>query len=220
MPLIEQARVSGRTWWEALLLSGLAFVEYTAGDHVAVDRTLMRMRECQERTVSTRCSRIAASRSMSSRSSRSTSRGGRARYRAARGPRPGLPSPLDLCNAAACPGARARGGGGRRRGADGARRARSRGRLASSVRPRPGRTSSAAGSTGGPGSAARRRRRSVGLSSSSQSSVRRRGRDASPCRARPRGAPAIPDGAHSDGAPRGRARRRELTNREVAIRRS
>ena len=47
VPLIEQARVSGRTWWEALMLSGLAFVEYTAGDHAAVDRTLMRMRECQ-----------------------------------------------------------------------------------------------------------------------------------------------------------------------------
>ena len=47
VPLIEQARVSGRTWWEALMLSGLAFVEYSAGDHAAVDRTLMRMRECQ-----------------------------------------------------------------------------------------------------------------------------------------------------------------------------
>jgi class 3 adenylate cyclase len=48
VPLIDQARGSGRFWWEALLLSALAFVEYTAGDHAAVDRAVMRMRECQE----------------------------------------------------------------------------------------------------------------------------------------------------------------------------
>ncbi|HEX5798987.1 MAG TPA: AAA family ATPase [Gaiellaceae bacterium] len=45
LPLIEDAERAGRTWWEALLLSGLAFVEFAAADHRAVDRTLARMRE-------------------------------------------------------------------------------------------------------------------------------------------------------------------------------
>ena len=36
---------AGILWWEALRLSGLAFVEYAAGNHAEVDRTLMRMRE-------------------------------------------------------------------------------------------------------------------------------------------------------------------------------
>ena len=45
LPLIEDAERAGRTWWEALLLSGLAFVEFAAADHQAVDRTLTRMRE-------------------------------------------------------------------------------------------------------------------------------------------------------------------------------
>ena len=46
VPLIQQARASGRVWWEGLLLSALAFVEYAAGDHAAVDQALTRMREC------------------------------------------------------------------------------------------------------------------------------------------------------------------------------
>jgi DNA-binding CsgD family transcriptional regulator len=46
LPLIEEAQRSGRAWWEALLLSALAFVEFSAGDHRAVDRALTRMREC------------------------------------------------------------------------------------------------------------------------------------------------------------------------------
>jgi DNA-binding NarL/FixJ family response regulator len=45
-PLIEGARASERHWWEALLLSALALVEFAAGDHRAVDSTLTRMREC------------------------------------------------------------------------------------------------------------------------------------------------------------------------------
>lgn len=36
---------AGILWWEALRLSGLALVEYAAGNHAEVDRTLMRMRE-------------------------------------------------------------------------------------------------------------------------------------------------------------------------------
>jgi DNA-binding CsgD family transcriptional regulator len=46
LPLIEEAERSGRLWWEALLQSALAFVEFAAGDHRAVDRALTRMREC------------------------------------------------------------------------------------------------------------------------------------------------------------------------------
>jgi class 3 adenylate cyclase len=53
VPLIEEARRSGRAWWEALLLSSLAFVEFAAGDHRAVDQALTRMRERVE-TIGTR----------------------------------------------------------------------------------------------------------------------------------------------------------------------
>ena len=35
-PLIEGAERTGQSWWEALLLSSLAFVEFAAGDHEAV----------------------------------------------------------------------------------------------------------------------------------------------------------------------------------------
>jgi class 3 adenylate cyclase len=47
LPLIGDAERSGRAGahWEALLLSALAFVEFSAGDHEAVDRALGRMRE-------------------------------------------------------------------------------------------------------------------------------------------------------------------------------
>ncbi len=44
LPLIEEAERSRRAWWEALMLSALGFVEFSAGDHRAVDRTLTRMR--------------------------------------------------------------------------------------------------------------------------------------------------------------------------------
>ena len=43
-PMVEQAEEAGRRWWGALLLSALAFVEFAAGDHRAVDETLTRMR--------------------------------------------------------------------------------------------------------------------------------------------------------------------------------
>ena len=43
-PMAEQAEQAGRRWWGALLLSALAFVEFAAGDHRAVDETLTRMR--------------------------------------------------------------------------------------------------------------------------------------------------------------------------------
>lgn len=49
LPLIEDAERTGRAWWEALLLSGLAFVEFAAGDHQAVDQTLTRMRKRLDR---------------------------------------------------------------------------------------------------------------------------------------------------------------------------
>ncbi|MBA2461073.1 MAG: helix-turn-helix transcriptional regulator, partial [Actinobacteria bacterium] len=39
------AERAGILWWEALRLSGLAFVEYAAGNHAEVDRALTRMRE-------------------------------------------------------------------------------------------------------------------------------------------------------------------------------
>ncbi len=45
VPLIANAERAGRAWWEALLLSGLAFVEYADGNHSEVDRALTRMRE-------------------------------------------------------------------------------------------------------------------------------------------------------------------------------
>jgi len=53
LPLIEDAEKSGRAWWEALMLSSLAFVEFAAGDHRAVDQALTRMRECLD-TIGTR----------------------------------------------------------------------------------------------------------------------------------------------------------------------
>ncbi len=40
-----QTERAGILWWEALRLSGLAFVEYAAGNHAEVDRALTRMRE-------------------------------------------------------------------------------------------------------------------------------------------------------------------------------
>ena len=46
LPLIEEAHRSGRAWWEALMLSALAIVEFAADDHEAVDRALTRMHEC------------------------------------------------------------------------------------------------------------------------------------------------------------------------------
>ena len=48
LPLVAHAERSGRTWWEALLLSGLAFVEFADGNHAEVDRVLTRMRERTE----------------------------------------------------------------------------------------------------------------------------------------------------------------------------
>jgi DNA-binding CsgD family transcriptional regulator len=50
VPLIEEAERSGRAHWEALLLSALAFVEFTAGEYRAVDRALVRMNECLAKT--------------------------------------------------------------------------------------------------------------------------------------------------------------------------
>ena len=46
VPLVEEARGRGQLWWEALLLSALAVVEFADGEHRAVDETLVRMREC------------------------------------------------------------------------------------------------------------------------------------------------------------------------------
>jgi class 3 adenylate cyclase len=46
VPLIEEAQRGDRAHWEALLQSALAFVEFTAGDHAAVDRAVSRMDEC------------------------------------------------------------------------------------------------------------------------------------------------------------------------------
>jgi tetratricopeptide (TPR) repeat protein len=48
LPLIEEANRSGRTVWEALFLSTLAFVEFAEDDHAAVDATLTRMYRCTE----------------------------------------------------------------------------------------------------------------------------------------------------------------------------
>jgi DNA-binding CsgD family transcriptional regulator len=44
-PLIAQAERAGRAWWEALLLSALAFAEFADGNHAEADRALTRMRE-------------------------------------------------------------------------------------------------------------------------------------------------------------------------------
>jgi class 3 adenylate cyclase len=45
LPMIDAAKRPERAWWEALLLSTLAFVEFSAGDHRAVDEALTRMHE-------------------------------------------------------------------------------------------------------------------------------------------------------------------------------
>jgi DNA-binding CsgD family transcriptional regulator len=45
LPLVAHAEHAGRTWWEALLLSALAFVEFADGNHAEVDRVLTRMGE-------------------------------------------------------------------------------------------------------------------------------------------------------------------------------
>jgi DNA-binding CsgD family transcriptional regulator len=47
-PLVAQAERAGRSWWEAILLSGLAFIEFADGDHREADRALSRMRELVE----------------------------------------------------------------------------------------------------------------------------------------------------------------------------
>ena len=44
-PFITEAERTGRVFWEALGLSTLAFVEFVEGDHEAVDKALVRMRE-------------------------------------------------------------------------------------------------------------------------------------------------------------------------------
>ncbi len=48
LPLIDVANRSGRTSWEALFLSTLAFVEFADDDHAAVDAALTRMYRCTE----------------------------------------------------------------------------------------------------------------------------------------------------------------------------
>ena len=50
LPLIDEANRSGRTSWEALFLSTLAFVEFADDDHAAVDAALTRMYRCTEDT--------------------------------------------------------------------------------------------------------------------------------------------------------------------------
>ncbi len=45
LPLVAHAERAGRAWWEALLLSALAFVEFADGNHPEVDRALTRMQE-------------------------------------------------------------------------------------------------------------------------------------------------------------------------------
>jgi DNA-binding NarL/FixJ family response regulator len=50
LPLIDDANRSGRTAWEMLFLSTLAFVEFTDDDHAAVDAALTRMYRCTEET--------------------------------------------------------------------------------------------------------------------------------------------------------------------------
>jgi DNA-binding CsgD family transcriptional regulator len=45
LPLLDEAeRTNARTWWVERLLAILGFVEFTAGDHEAADRALVRMR--------------------------------------------------------------------------------------------------------------------------------------------------------------------------------
>ena len=50
LPLIDEANRSGRTSWESLFLSTLAFVEFADDDHAAVDAALTRMYRCIEDT--------------------------------------------------------------------------------------------------------------------------------------------------------------------------
>jgi DNA-binding CsgD family transcriptional regulator len=49
-PLVAEARRHGSDFWEAWLLSTLAFAEFAAGDHAAVDRSLTRMIQLAEAT--------------------------------------------------------------------------------------------------------------------------------------------------------------------------
>jgi DNA-binding CsgD family transcriptional regulator len=49
-PLIDEANRSGRTVWEALFLSTLAFVEFADENHIAVDAALTQMYRCTEDT--------------------------------------------------------------------------------------------------------------------------------------------------------------------------
>ncbi len=48
VPLVANAERARRGWWEAILLSGLAFVEFADGNHAEADRVLARMRELVE----------------------------------------------------------------------------------------------------------------------------------------------------------------------------
>jgi DNA-binding NarL/FixJ family response regulator len=48
--LIDEANRSGRTAWETLFLSSLAFVEFAGGDYAVVDTALTRMYRCIEDT--------------------------------------------------------------------------------------------------------------------------------------------------------------------------
>ena len=50
LPLIDEANRFGRTVWESLFLSTLAFVEFADDDHAAVDAALTRMYRCNEDT--------------------------------------------------------------------------------------------------------------------------------------------------------------------------
>ena len=67
LPLIDEANRSGRTAWEALFLSTLAFVEFADDDHAAVDAALTRMYRCIEDTGTRDSYRTEASRCMSNR---------------------------------------------------------------------------------------------------------------------------------------------------------
>ena len=101
LPLIEEAKRSATAWWEALLLSALAFVEFAAGDHRAVDRALdahARVpRRDRHRGDGSRPER-AVPRRVARRTRRA--RAGAGGARAARGARPHVPTPLDHGHAA------------------------------------------------------------------------------------------------------------------------
>jgi hypothetical protein len=47
-PLIDEANRAGRTVWESLFLSTLAFVQFADNDHAAVDAALTRMYRCTQ----------------------------------------------------------------------------------------------------------------------------------------------------------------------------